>query len=137
MDLTHIRRIVDALTGSAAAELRLSSDGMDLHVRFVDTVAPTAADAAAHHSHPAQKGTLTVPAPMPGTVYLAPSPSAQPFVAIGDRVGEGDTLLLIEAMKSMQPITAPSEAVVEEVLIADEETVEMSQPLIRLRPVST
>jgi len=67
---------------------------------------------------------------MVGTVYIAPEPGAQPFVKVGQTVAEGDTLLIVEAMKTMNPITAPHAGVVTEVCVADAEPVEFGQTLI-------
>ena len=128
MDFAQIRRIVDELAGSAATEVKVETGGMKVHLRFAHAhAAPVAL---------ATPGAETVTAPMPGVVYLAPTPGAAPFASPGARVALGDTLLLVEAMKSMLPVRAPFDAVIEEVLTADESPVEIGQPLIRLRPVS-
>ena len=71
-----------------------------------------------------------VPAPMVGTAYLAPAPGAEPFVAVGANVTEGETLLIIEAMKVMNQIVAPRAGTVTEILIEDGEPVEFGQPLL-------
>jgi len=71
-----------------------------------------------------------VTSPMVGTAYLAPAPGARPFVEIGQKVAEGDTLLIVEAMKTMNPITAPHSGTVRAVLISDAQPVEFGEPLI-------
>lgn len=135
MDFARIRSVVDSLAGSAAAEIRLRTGGMDLHVRFADGAAGASPATAAEPDGPA--GDLVeVAAPMPGLVYLAPAPSAPRFVEAGARVAAGDTLLLIEAMKSMLPVRAPVDGTVETVLAADEEAVAAAQALVRIRPAS-
>jgi acetyl-CoA carboxylase biotin carboxyl carrier protein len=68
--------------------------------------------------------------PMVGTAYLSPEPGAAPFVSVGQKVSAGDTLLIIEAMKVMNPITAPHGGTVKSVLIANGAPVEFDQPLI-------
>ena len=68
--------------------------------------------------------------PMVGTAYLCPEPGAAPFVREGDEVKEGQTLLIIEAMKVMNPITAPRAGRIAQVLIANEQPVEFDQPLL-------
>ncbi|MGN6305505.1 MAG: acetyl-CoA carboxylase biotin carboxyl carrier protein [Mesorhizobium sp.] len=71
-----------------------------------------------------------VPSPMVGTAYLAPSPDAKPFVEIGQKVKEGQTLLIIEAMKTMNQIPAPRGGTVTAILIEDAQPVEFGMPLV-------
>jgi acetyl-CoA carboxylase biotin carboxyl carrier protein len=72
----------------------------------------------------------TVHSPMVGTVYVAPTPDADPYVKVGDRVSEGQTLLIVEAMKVMNPIPAPRAGTVTAILVADKQPVEYGEPLI-------
>jgi acetyl-CoA carboxylase biotin carboxyl carrier protein len=72
----------------------------------------------------------TIKAPMVGTAYLSPQPDAPPFVKLGESVREGQTLLIIEAMKVMNQIPAPRAGRVTQILIADGAPVEYGQPLI-------
>jgi acetyl-CoA carboxylase biotin carboxyl carrier protein len=65
-----------------------------------------------------------------GTVYLAGEPGAKPFVQPGDTVGAGDTLLIVEAMKVMNPITAPRAGMVKQILVVDAQPIEFDQPLV-------
>ena len=71
-----------------------------------------------------------VKSPMVGTAYMSPEPGSKPFIEVGDAVKAGDTLLIVEAMKVMNPITAPSGGVVKKILISDGQPVEFDQPLI-------
>jgi acetyl-CoA carboxylase biotin carboxyl carrier protein len=71
-----------------------------------------------------------VKSPMVGTVFLAGEPGAKPFVQPGDRVEAGDTLLIVEAMKVMNPITATRSGTVKQVLVIDAQPVEYDQPLV-------
>lgn len=71
-----------------------------------------------------------VKSPMVGTVYLAANPEAANFVAIGQSVAAGDTLVIIEAMKVMNPITAPSAGIVKAILVENGQPVEFDQPLV-------
>ncbi len=71
-----------------------------------------------------------VKSPMVGTVYLAPNPEAKPFVTVGHKVAAGDTLVIIEAMKVMNPILAPAAGTVTAVLIETGQPVEFDQPLV-------
>jgi acetyl-CoA carboxylase biotin carboxyl carrier protein len=95
----------------------------------VSIAAPAAvADAASAPAGGAAEG--TVKSPMVGTVFLSPEPGSAPFVKIGDTVKAGDTLLIVEAMKVMNPIAAPSAGTVQEILVSDAQPVEYDQPLI-------
>ena len=69
---------------------------------------------------------------MVGTAFLAPEPGAQPFVSAGSRVEAGDTLLIVEAMKVMNPITAPRGGTIKKVFVQDSQPVEYDQPLLIL-----
>ena len=94
--------------------------------------APAAAQPAAASSAPASPSAHpgAVKSPMVGTVYLAAEPGSKPFVSAGAHVKEGDTLLIVEAMKVMNPISAPRAGLVREVLVVDGQPVEFDQPLV-------
>ncbi|MDR1071117.1 MAG: biotin/lipoyl-binding protein, partial [Rickettsiales bacterium] len=74
-----------------------------------------------------------VTSPMVGVVYLSPEPAAKPFAAEGAKVMKGDTLCLVEAMKTFNPIKAPKDGLVAEVLVKDGETVEFGTPLVVIK----
>ena len=76
---------------------------------------------------------IRVKSPMVGTAYLAPEPGAKPFVKIGSNVKKGDTVLIIEAMKTMNHIPSTQDGKIEEILIKDGESVEFDQELIKIR----
>ena len=88
--------------------------------------APAAAPAAAA---PAGDHPGTIKSPMVGTAYLAASPGAKQFVNVGDTVGAGDTLLIVEAMKVMNPIVSPRAGKVTQLLVDNGQPVEFDQPL--------
>ena len=67
---------------------------------------------------------------MVGTVFLSPEPGAAPFVSVGQSVKEGDTLMIIEAMKVMNPITADKGGTIKQILVSDAQPVEYDQPLV-------
>lgn len=79
------------------------------------------ADAAAHPG--------AVKSPMVGTAYTRPSPDADAFVTVGDKVKEGDTIMLVEAMKTFNPITAPKSGKIEQILVEDASPVEFGEAL--------
>mgnify|MGYP003670327434 FL=1 len=93
------------------------------------TAAPIAAEANADPAaHPG-----AVSSPMVGTVYMAAEPGAAPFIAVGTVVKEGDTLLIIEAMKTMNHIPAPRAGTVKRILVEDGGPVEFGAPLVILQ----
>lgn len=93
--------------------------------------APAASTASAHEA-PAAPTTAAnaLKSPMVGTAYLTPEPDAAPFVSVGQQVNAGDTVLIIEAMKVMNPIVAPNSGVVKEIYVASGQPVEFDQPLL-------
>jgi acetyl-CoA carboxylase biotin carboxyl carrier protein len=72
----------------------------------------------------------SVKSPMVGTAFLSSEPGAAPFVSVGDTVKPGDTLLIVEAMKVMNPITAPEGGIIKKIMVADAQPVEFDQPLV-------
>ena len=95
--------------------------------------APVAASAAVSHSAPAEDPAShpgAVTSPMVGTVYMQAEPGAPAFVSVGTQVAEGDTLLIIEAMKTMNHIPAPRGGTVKRILIEDGAAVEYGSPLM-------
>lgn len=90
--------------------------------------APTAAAAAAAPA--ADQGKNAVVSPMVGTAYLSPSPGAKPFIEVGQAIKEGQTLLIIEAMKTMNQIPSPRSGTVKAILFEDAQPVEYGEPLV-------
>ena len=88
------------------------------------TAAPTATEA------PEEEQGQPVRSPMVGTAFLSPEPSAKPFIAVGDTVKAGDTLMIVEAMKVMNPITATSAGTVKQILVENGQPIEFDQPLM-------
>ncbi len=135
-----------AETGLTEVELRQGDSTLRLSKATVTTAAPApvvaapaaAAPPAAASAAPAPSPAAESPAehpgavtsPMVGTVYLAPQPDTDPFVSVGDRVAEGDTLMIIEAMKVMNPLPSPRAGTIKAVLVSDSQPVEFGDPLI-------
>jgi acetyl-CoA carboxylase biotin carboxyl carrier protein len=94
---------------------------------FAATASPAAGDAP---SSPMEQAGELVRSPMVGTCYLAAEPGSPPFVGIGDTVKQGDTLLIVEAMKVMNPIVAPRAGKITQLLVANAQPVEFDQPLV-------
>ncbi|MEO3385722.1 acetyl-CoA carboxylase biotin carboxyl carrier protein [Mesorhizobium sp. CAU 1741] len=95
--------------------------------------APAAAAGAASASSspaPADVSKNAVPSPMVGTAYMSPAPGARPFIEIGQNIKEGQTLLIIEAMKTMNQIPSPRSGTVTAILFEDAQPVEYGEPLV-------
>jgi acetyl-CoA carboxylase biotin carboxyl carrier protein len=141
IDEAMLRKLAQLLQETGLTEIEYESDGQRVRVnRASQTVisAPAAAMPAAGAASPAPAAPAGPPAgavtsPMVGTAYLAPEPGAANFVKPGDRVKKGQTLLIIEAMKVMNPIPAPEAGVVEAILINDGQPVEYGEPLLVVR----
>lgn len=88
----------------------------------------TAPPSSEHTAEPVPPGAVT--SPMVGTVYVAPEPGAPPFAGVGEEVEEGATLLIIEAMKVMNPLPAPRPGKVSRVFVTDGQPVEFGEPLL-------
>ncbi len=116
-------RVARQLTVSAVA-----AQAMPAGVPAVAAAAPAAAPAAASGDPAKHPG--AVKSPMVGTAYRAPEPGAAAFVEVGKRVSVGDTLLIIEAMKTMNQIPAPRAGTVTAVLIENGQPVEFGEPLV-------
>ncbi len=138
IDEALIRKLGSLLKETGLTELELEKDGQ--RIRVTSQAAPatvvhaapvanvTAPAAAAPAKAEAAKNALT--SPMVGTAYLSSEPGGSPFVKVGDRVSKGQTVLIIEAMKVMNPISAPAGGVVKEVLVHDAQPVEFGEPLL-------
>lgn len=91
---------------------------------------PGAPAASAPEAKPEIPAGTQVTSPMVGTVYLSPGPNLTPFIKVGDKVKEGDTLVIIEAMKVMNPIKATKAGTVVEIMVEDAKPVEFGEPLL-------
>ena len=154
-DVAFIRALAELLRENDLTELQVKRDyGEDdsLNVRVsrhmaqavvaapVAAAAPAAPAAAAPLPAPAASATIEDPAahpgavtsPMVGTVYLQPEPGSAPFVTVGAQVKEGDTLLIVEAMKTLNHIPAPRAGTVRRILVDDGAPVEYGAPLVIL-----
>ena len=136
-----IKELAELLDETGLTEIEVEEDGRRVRVSrggHVHTVAPAAAAPAAMPAAAPAHGPAgeAVPhpgailSPMVGTVYVSPEPGAPPFVTKGDTIQEGQTLLIVEAMKVMNPIPAPKSGTVKEILVADGQPVEFDEPLI-------
>jgi len=146
IDSRLVRKLADILTETGLSEIEVEHDGLKIRVAKTLTAAPApyaappplalapaaaapAISAAAAPAAPARAAGDTVTSPMVGTVYLQPEPGSEPFVKVGDTVAAGQTLFIVEAMKTMNPIPAPKGGRIVEILIADAQPVEFGEPL--------
>ena len=138
VDSDLIRELAAILDETGLTEIEISDNGQGLRVSRAGTAAPAvtvaaapavpaAADAA---PLPATVDTDAVTSPMVGTVYLAPQPGDPPFVQPGDTVAQGQTLVIIEAMKVMNPITAPKTGTVVKIFVQNAQPVEFGEALV-------
>jgi len=129
-----IRRLAAILEETGLGEIEYAEGDRRIRVARPNGVAAPAAalaPAAIVAAVAAAAPTINaVRSPMVGTAYLSPEPGAAPFVRVGDRVSEGQTLLIIEAMKVMNPIKCPRAGTVSAVLIEDAAPVEYDEPLL-------
>lgn len=94
------------------------------------TAAPVAASAPAVDSDDPANHPGAVPSPVVGTAYMSAEPGAAAFATVGSQVSEGDTLMIVEAMKTMNHIPSPSSGTVKRILVTDGDAVEFGQPLM-------
>jgi len=137
IDAAAIRELAELLAETGLTEIEIEQNGARLRVARqqtgqIVTAAPAAPVPLAAEAPTAPKGPQAgaVPSPMVGTVFVAPEPGKPPFVKVGDTVAEGDTLMIVEAMKTMNPILAPRAGTIVEICVHDAEPVEFGQTLL-------
>jgi acetyl-CoA carboxylase biotin carboxyl carrier protein len=131
LDARLVRRLADILTETGLSEIEVEHSGLKIRVAKTLTAAPMQMMHAAPMAPPAPARSSgdTVKSPMVGSVYLQPEPGAPLFVKVGDTVEAGQTLMIIEAMKTMNPIPAPKGGKIVEILVEDGQPVEFGEPL--------
>lgn len=141
-----VRELADILDNAGLVELEYATDDVNIRLSrasgavaapmaVAPAPAPAATPAAPAQAAPAAAAPEAdhpgaLPSPMVGTAYLAPEPGADNFVKVGDSVKAGQTIVIIEAMKVMNPITAPSAGVVRAILIENAQPIEFGQALV-------
>ena len=120
-------RVAKTVTAVATVAAPQPAASMHVHAAPATPTAGEAAPAKAAGDHPG-----TVKSPMVGTVYLAPSPGASNFIEVGSTVKEGQTLLIIEAMKTMNQIHAPRAGKVTQIFVENGTPVEYGEPLVAI-----
>ncbi len=147
IDRKVIRELAEIMNETGLGEIEVESGNHRLRVSRgssgVTTVAaaapvaapaaPVAAPAPVAEAAPAADAGVhpgAVKSPMVGTAYLAPEPGAANFISVGDTIAQGQTLLIVEAMKTMNPIAAPKGGKIVDILVSNEAPVEFGQPLV-------
>jgi acetyl-CoA carboxylase biotin carboxyl carrier protein len=136
VDRELIHELTKLLEETGLTEIEIEQDGQRVRVarNVAAPAAPRAMAAPAPHSVVApidpSKHPGVVTSPMVGTAYAAPEPGAKPFIEIGTPVKAGDTLLIVEAMKTMNQIPAPRAGTVIQILFEDSQPVEFGEPLV-------
>ena len=146
MDIRKVKKLIELLDESGIAEIEITEGEESVRISRYSPNAPVAAPvaaaapiaaapAAASSAAPAapaepEEDGFEVTAPMVGTFYAASSPGAAPYVQVGDRVNEGDTLCIIEAMKMMNQIETDVSGIVKSIRLQNGEPVEFGQTLI-------
>jgi acetyl-CoA carboxylase biotin carboxyl carrier protein len=142
-DSALIRELASLLNETSLTEIEIERAGLRLRVaRNVSVVAAapafntasapiaTASASASATTSDLSKHPGVVPSPMVGTAYWAPEPGAKPFVEVGSKVSVGQTLMIIEAMKTMNQIPSPRAGTVTQILVEDGQPVEFGEPLV-------
>ena len=149
VDTDMVRKLAELLTENDLTEIEVEDGDRKIKVQRLPAgagasggemnaaapaPAPQPMTAPPMHAEPpvGDSGGESVRSPMVGTAFLAAEPGADPFVKPGDSVNAGDTLLIVEAMKVMNPITAPRGGIVKELLVENGQPVEFDQPLVLL-----
>jgi acetyl-CoA carboxylase biotin carboxyl carrier protein len=146
VDIELVRQLAAVLDDTNLTEIEVEDGDRKVRVARKVSAAPVAyaapaplaaaPAAAVPASMPSDPASITpahenaVKSPMVGTVYLAAEPGAKPFISVGDQVKAGDTLLIVEAMKVMNPIAAPHGGTVKAILVDNGQPVEFDQPLV-------
>lgn len=147
MDIRKVKKLIELLDESGIAEIEINEGEESVRISRYSTAAPAApvqqyaaapavapapapVAAEVNASEPAAIIGHTVNAPMVGTFYTASAPGSPDFVKVGDKVSEGDTVCIIEAMKILNQIEADRSGTVKAILVENAQPVEFGQPLI-------
>lgn len=158
MDFDELRELIQILEESGLSEIEIEERGRRIRLHKPPALPPAAATAAPEPgvvdgtggvAAPSPKapeagaegeddvagGLPTFDSPMVGTFYAAPAPDAEPFVKVGDRVDEDETVCIVEAMKLMNEVGAKFAGIIEKILVENAQPVEFGQPLFAVRPI--
>jgi len=139
IDAALVQELAELLSANELTEIEVEDGDRRIKVKResariaapVATPPMLAAAPAAAAAPPAEDVSgETIKSPMVGTAYLSAEPGAKPFAEVGDAVKAGDTLLIVEAMKVMNPILAPAGGMIKKIMVSDGQPVEFDQPLV-------
>jgi acetyl-CoA carboxylase biotin carboxyl carrier protein len=149
IDTSLVRELAELLSENELTEIEVEDGGRRIKVvrgagpmiaaaapAFAAAPAPTAPavhgkeDAGGQPAAVEEVDGTTIKSPMVGTAFMSSEPGGVPFIEVGKPVRAGDTLLIVEAMKVMNPITAPAGGTVKKIMVADAQPVEFDQPLV-------
>ena len=137
IDKDLIKQLSDSLNEFHLTELEYSDGKITIKVgkgsKAITTTSPTTESSVKTQAQKEDTSSNIVRSPMVGTAYLSPEPGAKPFVSVGNKVKKGDTILIIEAMKTMNHIQSTVDGEVIEILINDGEAVEFEQALAKIK----
>lgn len=137
IDKDLIKQLSESLNEFHLTELEYSDGKTTIKVgkgsKAITTTSPTTESSVKTQAQKEDTSSSIVRSPMVGTAYLSPEPGAKPFVSVGNKVKKGDTILIIEAMKTMNHIQSTVDGEVIEILINDGEAVEFEQALAKIK----
>ena len=137
IDKDLIKQLSDSLNEFDLTELEYSDGKITIKVgkgsKAITTTSPTTESSIKTQAQEEDTSANIVRSPMVGTAYLSPEPGAKPFVSVGNKIKKGDTILIIEAMKTMNHIQSTVDGEVIEILINDGEAVEFEQALAKIK----
>jgi len=137
IDKDLIKQLSESLNEFHLTELEYSDGKITIKVgkgsKAITTTSPTTESSIKTQAQKEDTSSNIVRSPMVGTAYLSPEPGAKPFVSVGNKVKKGDTILIIEAMKTMNHIQSTVDGEVIEILINDGEAVEFEQALAKIK----
>lgn len=137
IDKDLIKQLSESLNEFHLTELEYSDGKTTIKVgkgsKAITTISPTTESSIKTQAQKEDTSSNIVRSPMVGTAYLSPEPGAKPFVSVGNKVKKGDTILIIEAMKTMNHIQSTVDGEVIEILINDGEAVEFEQALAKIK----
>lgn len=142
MDLKELKKLIDILKNTDITELQLEREGSKVRIKRQKVISseempkplPVAEKTPPMEDKEEGQRLFTVTSPLVGTFYRAPSPDTDPFVEVGDKVGKGQVICIVEAMKLMNEIESEVDGAIVKVLVDNAQPVEYGEPLFLIEP---